>query len=325
MQAKYKNLLVLLVCVTLTLFFAELGLRIAGKLYLKKLYTRSHRSGPSAVDSTTIVCLGESSTAGLWVKRKESYPFQLEMMLKEYYPQKKIEVLVPLHVGQNTSQMTNRIEKYIQLYDPALVIIMAGYNNESSWGESHVIKFLKTESPAILKIKALIWLDRFRLFKVLRYAYHSFFADRKASHYDFKMSNFRKVNYIWGGSELTVLSEEEKQQRIDIAMAYREAFIRSWRYDIKTIVSAVKKHGVQVLLMTYHINPDFLSVEEFISMANKENIPLVRNDLTFDSLKENAPLGDYLMHDQWHLNGKGYHFIAKNAFEAIRDNRLLER
>ncbi|KPK99178.1 MAG: hypothetical protein AMJ95_00005, partial [Omnitrophica WOR_2 bacterium SM23_72] len=285
MQTKYKNILVLLGSVTLALFFIESGLRIAGELYLKKLYT--HRV--PAPGSTTVVCLGESSTAGLWVKKRESYPFQLRMMLQEYYPQKNIKVLVPPHVGQNTSQMANRIEDYIHLYDPVLLIIMAGYNNETSWGESHVIKFLKVDSPGIFKMKALIWLDHFRLFKLLRYAYIRFFY-RKVPYYDSKMKNLRKVNYIWGGPELSVLSPEEQKRILDISLSHREAFIKLWRYDIETIVSAAKEHGVQVLLMTY---------KGFIN--------------------------DLLLHDDWHLNLKGYSLIAKNAFESIRDNKLLER
>ncbi len=321
MRVKYKNLLLFLASVILTFFFVESGLRIAGNLYLKKLYTAT----VPAAGSTTIVCLGESSTAGLWVKKKESYPFQLKRMLQEYYPQKNIEVLVPKHVGQNTSQMANRIEDYIRLYDPTLIIVMAGYNNKMSWAESHIIKFLKTDSPGIFKMKALIWLDRFRLFRVLRYAYYRFFFDRKAEHYDMNMSLFRYTKYLWGGPELAVLDGEEAGQRSDFANAHQEAFIKLWRYDIKTIVSAAKEHGVQVLLMTYHINPDYLSAEEFISMAEKEKIPLVRNDLTFHSLRENGSIEDLLLHDKWHLNFRGYYYIAKNAFESIRDNKLLER
>ncbi|KPK97527.1 MAG: hypothetical protein AMJ95_08650 [Omnitrophica WOR_2 bacterium SM23_72] len=321
MQAKYKNLLVLLVSVTLTLFFAELGLRLAGKLYLKRIYT----PGVPEPGSTTIVCLGESSTAGMGVEMEEWWPLQLKSMLQSYYPNKRIEAMVPPHVGQNTSQVANRVEDYIRLYDPVLIVIMCGYNNKLCWGESHVVKFIKTDSLRMFKMKSLVWLDRFRLFKLLRYAYIRFFYDRKAPHYDSKMKNLREVLYIWGGPELQVVSERENQEIDDIARIYEEAFIKLWRYDIEIIVSAAKERGIQVLLMTYHINPDYLGVEEFISMADRMKIPLVRNDFTFDALRENGSLNDFLLHDQWHPNRKGYYLIAKNAFEAIRDNRLLER
>jgi len=320
MQAKYKNLLVLLVSVTLTLFFAELSLRVAGKLYLRRIYT----PGVPAPGSTTIVCLGESSTAGMGVKMDEWWPLQLKTMLQDYYPMKRIEAVVPPHVGQNTSQQANRVDDYIRLYDPALIILMCGYNNKLAWGESHVIKFIKTDSLRMLKMKSLVWLDRFRLFKLLRYAYIRFFY-RKVPYYDSKMKNLREVNYIWGGPELQVVSERENQEIDDIGRVYEEAFIKSWRYDIETIVSAAKEHGVQVLLMTYHINPDYLSSEEFISMADKMNIPLVRNDITFDALREKGTINDFLLYDHWHPNPKGYYLIAKSAFEVIRNDRLLDK
>src|SRR5262249_18432542 len=57
--------------------------------------------------SINIVCLGESTTAGLWIRFEDSYPKQLERVLREFYRTNAINVIVPPHIGQNTSQMAN--------------------------------------------------------------------------------------------------------------------------------------------------------------------------------------------------------------------------
>ncbi|MFH1878349.1 MAG: hypothetical protein ABH883_06040, partial [Candidatus Omnitrophota bacterium] len=80
----------------------EIVLRIAGYFYLNRLYTGSFLSRFNNADTDiNIVCLGESSTAGLWVSWKDSYPKQLQRKLRFFYHNDNIKVIVPPHVGQN--------------------------------------------------------------------------------------------------------------------------------------------------------------------------------------------------------------------------------
>lgn len=322
-MAKGKGIFIVLGVIIFACFIIELALRFTGDLYLKKLYIHWRPTEVSSLNSTNIICLGESLTAGLWVNQQESYPFQLQAMLRSYYPSNKINVYVPPHVGQNTSQMANRIEQYVKFYKPRLIIIMAGYNNEWSLAESHIGKFYHLNNFQDIKINALVFLDNLRLFRLIRYAYFRYIFNKQESHYNFKMKNLRLSKYLWGGPELVVPSPKEAIENAYFAFSHIEAFLKLWRYDIEKIISTAKKHQVKVLLMTYHINASYLPAEEFIAMADKEEVGLVRNDLTFASFIQNGTIGEYLLHDKWHLNKKGYYFIANNAFEAIKNNRLL--
>ena len=147
----------LLVLVTL-----ELGLRLVGKWYLETHYYQQWSHGRDG-HQETIVCLGESSTVGLWCKREDSYPKQLERMLNERFHTDRFLAVVPPHVGQNTSQIANRVESYIQLYHPRLIIVMSGVNKLWALGESSAGRFLHGSLMDTLSLRSNILLGQLRL------------------------------------------------------------------------------------------------------------------------------------------------------------------
>lgn len=313
-----KKFVFFIISMLITFSIMETSLRIAGNIYLKNLYVHTEGSRKISPNETNIICLGESSTAGLGVDWEDSYPSQLKAMLKKQYPKKAIDVIVPPHVGQNTSQVANRIDQYIELYSPRLIILMIGYNNEWSLAESRIGKFLESDDLQTLKVRALCSLNNLRLFKMLRYFYLRSIVKEESDY----MQGLKGTGYLWGGPEL--VRWPPQKWTYSFAHEHRDAFIRLWRYDVQEIISAAQKHSIDVLLMTYHINPTYLPLEEFISMAHKNNIPLVRNDKTFQILIENRTIHACLLGDNWHPNKYGYTFIAKNALQVIQDEKLLD-
>ena len=82
---KLKKFIFLIIIVLVMLCFFEMALRFTGDWYLKRLYIHrypDHRPSPGKIN---VICLGESSTAGLWVQPQDSYPGQLEAMLRRKY------------------------------------------------------------------------------------------------------------------------------------------------------------------------------------------------------------------------------------------------
>src|SRR3990167_879746 len=80
----------------------------------------------------------------------------------------------------------------------------------------------------------------------------------------------------------------------------RAQFIELWRYDVSTIIDSAQAHDIPVVLMTYHINPTYLPPEEFEKMAHGKNIPLVRNDWSFQPLIESSEIREYVLaKDRW--------------------------
>lgn len=324
----------LLIC-----FILEIGLRITGYIYLSKLYVEAYKAqcNNSNGENINIVCLGESSTAGLWVEWEDSYPKQLEDKLRRFYSNKNIKVIVPPHMGQNTSQVANRIKRYISLYKPKLIILMVGCNNTWSFAENHIVKFMTKFDKENLKVRTILVLDNFRLFKVLRCAYLKFVVKCKSMH------NGDYLSFVLGHPE-HVLPEtaiwpyffenpnadsKEKINLVYIESSFekinKEAFVKLWKFDVRYIIQEAKLHDVKVLLMTYHINPmKYISINDYVAMAEEQRVTLIRNDISFDSLIKRGVINNFILPDNWHPNKLGYSIIANNIFEKIKNDDLLK-
>lgn len=291
-------------------------LRLIGGIYVSNYFsTRAHFD---VENSTIVLSIGESTTAGLWVDYEDSYPKQLKKLLKQKYPEKNIDVAIPFHMGQNTGQVSNRIQQHIERYEPALIILMIGYNNEWSLAESHIMKFVKDSDS--FKIKSFVFFDQFRIFRVIRYLFLRITLHENSDY----IKRLEEQKYIFGGPELTRFPPEEGVY--SFALDHQEEFVKLWKYDTEIIIQAAKQRNIPIILMTYHINPSYLSINDFKEIASKEDIYLVRNDLTFYNLYLNKTISDYISSiDNWHPNEKGYRIIAKNAYDAIVENKLLEK
>ena len=296
----------------------EIGLRLVGSWYLARFY-RELGAASRLQDSINIVCLGESTTAGLWVKFEDSYPKQLERVLREFYRTNAINVIVPPHIGHNTSQMANRIHHYLERFRPRLLIVMAGANNEWVLAESNITMFLDKHAfgVSILKIRLIVLLDTLRTFKVLRYGYDALKA--WASH-DHVAQSWEGV---WAHPELTRFPPDASVWKF--ARNNRAPFVDLWRHDVRVIIRTAKANDVKVLLMTYPLNPYYLrQPTEWDRQAREEDVPLLRNDAIFRDLAQQATLDQYLKQDHWHPNERGYSLVTSNVLDFITRHDTLE-
>jgi lysophospholipase L1-like esterase len=308
-----RKLVTLLAALLIVLVIAEVGLRIAGRVYLKDLYQQLD-ARPNDIN---IMCLGESSTQGLWLDFKDSYPKQLEVRLREHFKTERIRTIVPPHVGQNTSQIANRIENYLRRYQPKLLLVMAGVNNEWALGESHITKFLGWGSsswPLALKIRLLIWADHLRTFKAMRYLYI------RATNADDNMG--QDPNTIWGHPEY--YPYPPPAEIYSFARNNIPAFVKLWEYDLRLILEAAKEANVPVFLMTYHLHPRHLDPAILDRLAQKYGATVIRNDRVFAKFVQNKSIGKYLLKDNWHPNADGYRIIADTVLQEIVQRHVLQ-
>jgi lysophospholipase L1-like esterase len=296
----------------------EISLRLVGFWYLASFY-RELDAASRMQGSINIVCLGESTTAGLWVKFEDSYPKQLERALREFYRTNAINVIVPPHIGQNTSQIANRIHHYLERYRPRLLIVMAGANNEWSLAESNITLFLDKHTLGVsaLKIRLIVLLDTLRTFKVLRHGYSALSAWVSHDH----------VTQNWG----SVLGHPEYSRFPPDFSVWKFArdhpapFVDLWRHDVRVIIRTAKANDVKVLLMTYPLNPAYLrQPTEWDRLAREEDVPLLRNDVIFRELARQGTLDQYLKQDHWHPNERGYRLVTGNVFDFITRLDTLE-
>jgi lysophospholipase L1-like esterase len=291
------------------LFLLELALRIGGHLYLERMYMRDVQPG-----AMRVICLGESSTSGLGVPRADSYPMQLQELLRARY-HRRIDVVVPVHVGQNTSQVADRVDEYLDEYHPELLVVMVGINNEWALRDSHVGRFLSGSEAGSWSVKMQIALDGVRLFRVTRYLFL-----RLRSHGD--DGNWAAAEKLAALGHPGYAMYPPPREVYGFALRNQDAFARLWRDDVTHIITAAQKKGAHVLLMTYHL-PGPRGVGEWIDVAEETHTPLLRNDLSFAALTRSQTVGEYLLADGWHPNQKGYAIIAANVVDAIVKDNLL--
>ncbi|MBU1863077.1 MAG: hypothetical protein KKH94_05395 [Candidatus Omnitrophica bacterium] len=311
-------LIIVIVCV-----LSECILFFTGKIYSRNLYVHDYTQNTHVAYTTNIICLGESSTAGLWVPKEESYPAQLERLLQRHYSTystKSIKVFVPPHVGQNTSQMVNRINDCIDAYKPSLIVIMVGANNEWSLAESNIINFLSYNTFDKTRMKLYILLHDMRLFKIFKYLFATYFTHKNIV-YPTDEEKKSYLDCVVGGIEYYPFPPEKYIS--DFARVHHKEFVDLWKYDVETIISIAKKRKVNIILMSYPAGI-YVKSKEFVHMAKKHNIPLIRNDIIFKELSQMKPHEDYFLpHDRWHPNEKGYTIIAHNVFECIQKKHLI--
>ena len=112
----------------LGLIAIELGMRAGGWVFFQ-IQDEANRLSLDGSEDSVILCLGESTTA---LGGDDSYPSQLERILAEELPDRKIKVINKGIPGTRTSVILNDLEKNIRRYQPDIVVAMMGTNDGRS-------------------------------------------------------------------------------------------------------------------------------------------------------------------------------------------------
>ncbi len=147
----------------------EIGLRIAGNLY--NLYYSTDtgsRPGNLKEDKFNILCLGDSFTAGAGASAENSYPRQLERLLRENIDG-KINVINAGRLGNTSTLLLNNFGKDIALYRPQVAIVMVGCNNFWNFEDSSYFKLYKEKIGYFGKADEI--LNRLRIYKLIKIGY----------------------------------------------------------------------------------------------------------------------------------------------------------
>lgn len=283
----------------------EIVLRIAGSHYQNRFWEAS----TIAPGDIAILTLGESTTGGLWLPIEDSYPKQLQVVLQDRYRTSRIQVVIPPHSGQNTSQMLHRLPRYLAAFHPVLVILMAGVNNEWSLAESNLGQFMPSGSWRTYAFRLRRRLDDIKVVRLGRWLYDS-------------------SGQAWSNLK----SDLEGQPRRNewppdndplVAHIGPDTFARLWQSDMGQMIAQSKASGAAVLLMTYP-NYERPSVAQFREMADKWEVPLLDNHPAFEEFIRQGREKEVLFDDLRHPNKKGYAMVADNAFRKILEMGVLD-
>ncbi|MFH1208624.1 MAG: SGNH/GDSL hydrolase family protein [Candidatus Omnitrophota bacterium] len=286
---------VLLVLVGLEFFLRLLGFG----------YNVIHKAPVDTGAKYRIYCVGESTTWGVGASDPvlKGYPHQLEEMLNSKYKGMKIQCLFDQTIGQNTSEILAKFPQHIKKYRPQLVIFLMGVNNWWNMDRSNILLFNKNQWVSQLTLKALIFLDKFRVWKLFK---NMAFPLRPSQ---------ERWNYF--NVQAGRVPEEREERRWNKDPIFDELA----EHDIGEMVKICKAEGIKIIMCTYPVAArDLRRVQ--INVAKKYGLLLVDHYAVFQKLKDRQV---YLStEDYWHPNDAGYAIVAENIYNCILENRLIE-
>ncbi len=289
-----KRLFFVILIIMLILVIAEIVLRLLGFGY-SVFYKKNDKIRPGY----RIFCVGESTTCGVGASNPEehNYPRQLELILKEHYEDDDIQCFFDLGIGVNSSEMLLKMPDYIKRYRPSLIILMVGANNWWNLDKSNIILFNKNQYISNAALRCLIFMDRFRLWKLFKWV---------------RMSLGLYSERCWLQHD-TTKDEDLSEQKQTLYKMLAE-------HDIAEMVKICKASGIDVIISGYPMESGGL---RFIDqeIAQTFDIPFVNNFELFRALPD---LDLYISKDGWHPNERGYRLLADNIYRCIIKNRMIK-
>jgi len=305
----------------MSLIFIEVFLRVGGFIY-NAIY-----KVPQYKDSSDIIifCVGESTTFGVGADNPiiQAYPYQLERMLNNEFQDLSIQCLFDRTIGINTSEILIKLPLYFEKYNPDLVIFMVGVNNWWNLNKANPLLFSKNRFISKSTLKILVFLDHFRVWKLIKWIGYSKELINFSS--GFYPSNDPKVNE--SADEVEVKKRTKKIQELLRSLLNKygeEVFNISYKIaeqDIRAMIKICKNNEIKVIVCNYPVKHRGNIGQIQRKIAKELNVLFVDNRLFFEKIPDKK---EYFSYDGWHPNTKGYKIIAQNIFRCILDNKLIE-
>lgn len=236
-----------------------------------------------------ILCVGDSSTYGRGERITYSYPYQLSQLLNQHSP--SFEVSVISTGGVNSSQIANRLEKYLKTDNYNLIILQAGINDIHHFQECNIPIY--TQYPHIWK-----WLARSKLFNLVKMS----LIDRKVFSGDIDFYQPDK----YGIGRFLFLD--------------RSSLYDLFRYNFNKIISISREHNVMLWVQDYHTQ-GWLQPETVLYKVYAESgLEVIHQNEIFNYAQGIRMRGK----DRWHPNSYGYFVIARLIYNNMVDHGIIQ-
>lgn len=310
-----KQIIFIVVGVFLSFLALEILLRLLGLGFSLWYRLPKEKKGTNY----RIFCLGESTTFGVGASDPilKGYPHQLEEMLNSHYPHLKFQCFFDRTIGVNSSEMLIRLPAYFKKYHPDLIIIMAGINNWCNLNKSNILLFNKNRHISRYYLKFIVFLDRFRVPKLLKWITYSCGLIRYKS--DIVFVDDPNINI----EERTKMRMKGIKGLMDsIKKRYGlEIFTEIAYYDIREMIKICQDRKIKVIMCSYPRKGvgDLYNIHKKI--VREFNVPFVDNYFLLKNLPDAT---EYFYIDNFHLNDRGYRLVAENIFNCIVDCKLIK-
>lgn len=279
----------------------ELLLRVLGFAYY---YERTHHPSNHPESAYVILAVGDSVTYGYCSSDPEtmSYPAQLRRLLKEHAADQDIRIEKMGFPGANSSQIARRLEGFLNLHDPDLLILLIGNNDLWNLEETRAGLFAgNADWKDRLKIRIGSLLDAIRVFRFYKWIWLVVDDRRKTS--------FQVVKGV---------APDSKHFRKGVTLFGEIGNIQLlYEHNFRAMLQLARKRNIEVMVLDYH-RPARLRETEYLGPAlAKLGIEMVDLEPHFREAEAKG-IKVITSHSlRWHPNDAGYAICARVVFNEL--------
>lgn len=286
-----------------SLIFLELLLRGLGWL----IAWQSLHFGNAALHSNetgyTVVCIGDSWTAG---QPFGNYPDELQRLSEELEVSPRLRIVNLGHGGANSSQGIRRLRAALPEYHPDIVLVMIGNNDHWNLSESAYWQFMDTEmsGSGVISAKFRVFLHSLRVYKLGKIVYYTLRGLPTPNEYYY------------------LPAEGEDSDFLETTSIDREVYRKQLEYNLLHYIELAQIYNFHLVFQTYFHFHGYRVNEVIRNTALTYRIPLVDNNVLFHEAIPMEQRDRYLVQDG-HPNRTGYHFIAENILAVLEKEALI--
>lgn len=302
MKKILQGLAISLITTILSLVAIEIGLRIAGSFYHKKL-----GAAKAANDSSfRVYCFGDSFTYGIGSENKKGYPEQLQELCDKKYPGKNIKIVNFGIPGSNSRQAFNYFKHVLTSGDyarPNAVILMTGMNDWWNIADNNEV-FLRSRPNPFLG-KCYMMLTHSRVFKLLTIRLHH----HKPLNKPLTEADFNSRTVIADADDLAARGRLGNKFLATLRVVFEQ--------NVNDFINLAESSGTEVLFSQYPGGSFF--DPSLKRIAKTKNITTVYNKEEFKGLLSDDQRKEYFSAScsYSHPNNKGYALMAEETLATL--------
>ena len=234
------------------------------------------RTKPSS--SFRILCLGDSWTFGTNVGQEETYPQQLQKLLKQEFPEADFEVLNLGVLGYTSYQGLELIKRHGMNLAPDLLVIGYAMNDGSIAGfrDKDLAASPRTAKPWEKQLGEIA--DRSETYKLMRYLIN-LLTDIPTSLGDhIKSLHEADTGEWWGISERRVMGQHD----YDKMEPWTRVSPKDYEQNLLQMITLAKSHRATVVLLNNHLWPEGPYAIALKKIARAEQIPLIDSSVLIE-------------------------------------------
>ncbi len=251
-----------------------------------------------------VLCIGDSNTYGLWLDRSDAYPQQLESLWTEEVVQPKAEVINIGIPGMNSSRVVRDFPRFVDAFDPDLVIVMVGVND--FWTLPFDIGGAEVVGRNVIQRRSLVY--------KLYYLIARSFDAREIE----VVMDASPVDGMRGADHVVRYGDEEFDMGFVRAKEGLWGDAQGLERNLTILAEQAESFGVPLTFMTYPGRWSFYHSTNpvIVRVGEETDTPVIDLTAVFRPLCPKQDCPRYLFPDQ-HPNVIGYRIVAETIVERL--------